>query len=149
MGELLFLAAAFGAGYMLARIRRPGGASAPAAAVDPAARLQALGATLAPIGEASSHPRDLASHPVFQEAIATLRWGDVPMRTVLDYAAGANWILATVACAALCERDDLEAGREVMVRQFRHLSPWPMYYALQYFTKLEGHFDVIGEGLGS
>ena len=82
MAELLFLAAAFRAGYMLARIRRPGVAPPSAGIDDPAAKLQALS-------------------------------------------------LATVACAALSERDDLEEGREVMVRL------------------LDGHFDVIGEGLGS
>ena len=105
-------------------------------AQSPTARLQALTGTLAGVGDASSHPRDLSANATFQEAVAILGSDVVPMSVVMDYAAGANFMLSTAACAALCERPDRDAASTLMERQFRHLSPWPIYYALQYFTRL-------------
>ena len=100
------------------------------------ARLQALTGALTTVGDASSHPRDLSANPTFREAVAILESDAVPMSVVMDYAAGANFMLSTAACAALCERPDRDAAGTLMERQFRHLSPWPIYYALQYFTRL-------------
>jgi ATP-dependent Clp protease ATP-binding subunit ClpC len=126
IGLVLFLFAVWGRAQQ----------AAPAVHGDPAAKLQALTASLVSVGDASSHPRDLASNATFTDAVALLRPSDVPMRVVTDYAAGANWVLSAVACAALCERADRDAAAELLARHFRHLPPWPMYYALQYFTKL-------------
>ena len=105
-------------------------------AQSPTARLQALTGALAGVGDASSHPRDLSANATFQEAVAILGSDAVPMSVVMDYAAGANFMLSTAACAALCERPDRDAASTLMERQFRHLSPWPIYYALQYFARL-------------
>jgi hypothetical protein len=85
-------------------------ASTAAAPEDPSARFQALGAALSGAGDASSHPRDLASNATFREAVAILVSTDVPIGVVTDYATGANWMPAAVACAALCERADREAA---------------------------------------
>ena len=96
-----------------------------------------MGPALAQVGDASSHPRDLASNPTFVEAVALLASSDVPISVVMDYAAGPNWMPSTVACAALCERSDRNAAVAQMARHFRHLGPWAMHYALQFFTKLD------------
>ena len=104
---------------------------------DPSSRLLAMGPALAQVGDASSHPRDLASNPTFAEAVALLASSDVPISVVMDYAAGPNWMPSTVACAALCERSDRDAAAAQMARHFRHLGPWAMHYALQFFTKLD------------
>src|SRR5688500_8832010 len=82
--------------------------------LDTSARLQALSPALTTVGDASSHPRDLQSNPTFREAVALLASADVSMGTVTDYATGANWMLATVACAALCERADKDTARTMM-----------------------------------
>ena len=119
--------------WVQARHAQPSTAVAPE---DPSTRFQALGAALSGAGDASSHPRDLASNSTFREAVAILVSTDVPIGVVTDYATGANWMPATVACAALCERADREAAGPLIARHFRHLSPWPMYYALKYFTGL-------------
>jgi hypothetical protein len=119
--------------WVQARHAQPSTAAAPE---DPSTRFQALGAALSGAGDASSHPRDLASNATFREAVAILVSTDVPIGVVTDYATGANWMPATVACAALCERADREAAGPLIARHFRHLSPWPMYYALKYFTGL-------------
>lgn len=102
----------------------------------PSARLLALSTSLAAAGEASSHPRDLGAHETFRDAVALLRSTDVPIRVVIDHATGANWVLAAVACAALQQRPDRESAAPLIVRQFRHFSPWTMYYALQFFASL-------------
>src|SRR5262245_60023275 len=103
---------------------------------DPSARLLSLGTELSIAGDASSHPRDLESNATFRRAVAILKSPDTPLSVVTDFAAGANWVLATVACAALCGRSDRESARDMMTRQVRHLSPWALFYALRYFTAL-------------
>jgi ATP-dependent Clp protease ATP-binding subunit ClpC len=136
-GFLVALAIGVALFLVLSRMRASQAQASPAAPLqDPSARLQELGAALSSAGDASSHPRDLGSNPTFREAVAILESPDVPMSLVMDYAMGANWMPATVACAALCGRSDRDAASAPMARHFRHLSPWPMYYALQYFTKV-------------
>ena len=83
-------------------------------AQSPTARLQALTGALAAVGDASSHPRDLSANATFQEAVAILGSDVVPMSVVMDYAAGANFMLSTAACAALCERPDRDAASTLM-----------------------------------
>ena len=141
---ILFVLAAAAAVYLVHRTW--GGSDSPTivpptpippSAVDPAARLLALSAQLQSVGDASSHPRDLATNPTFREGVEILTAADVPLGVVLDFATGANWMLATVACAALAERDDREAAAAAMARHFRHLPPWAMFQALQYFSTIE------------
>ena len=139
MGVFL-LAVTIGAALcvILLWVRAKGTPPPPSAAPsqDPAARFHALSAALDSAGESSSHPRDLGSNETFRDAVALLASPDVPLSVVTDYATGANWMPSTVACAALCERADGDAAAAVIVRHFRHLAPWPMFYALHYFTKL-------------
>ena len=54
-----------------------------------------------------------------------------------DYVGGANWPLATAACAALSARADRAEALPSVLTGFRHCRPWPMYYVLRYFETLE------------
>src|SRR5262245_22137511 len=87
----------------------PTPAPPPPAASDPSSlRLQKITDLLNAIGEASAHPRDLADNPTFQQAVSIFASNDVDIQMVQDYVIGANWMLATAACAALCTRADRE-----------------------------------------
>jgi ATP-dependent Clp protease ATP-binding subunit ClpC len=110
----------------------------------PSARLNRIADTLNAIGEASAHPRDLADNPTFQQAVAIFASTDVDIEMVQDYVIGANWMLATAACAALCTRDDREEPAATVVAAFRHLRPWTIYYALRYIETLDDR-PPIGE----
>src|SRR5688500_16599060 len=66
-------------------------------------RLQGLASPLSTAAEASGHPRDLMTNDTFQEAVALLKSEDAPLNIVMDYAIGANYAFATVACAALAD----------------------------------------------
>ena len=103
----------------------------------PVERIQALTAALTSAGDASAHPRDLMSQPAFREAVAILRAESVPISTVTDYATGATWVLAAAGCAALQERSDRQTCATLLERHFRNLTPWPVYYGLQYFASLD------------
>ncbi|HEX2492554.1 MAG TPA: AAA family ATPase [Steroidobacter sp.] len=112
-------------------------AGAPALAEESVtARLFKMVSVLDGLGEASSHPRDLIDNPEFRQAVAVLQQRDAPLDLVMDYINGANWMLSTVACAALCERADREAAAAFMTSNFRGLRPWPVYFALRYLADL-------------
>ena len=104
---------------------------------DPAARLQVMSAELMAIGEASAHPREVGSNPLFRHAVALLAAEPFPLSQVIDYAVGANWMLSAAALAALGLRPDRQQAATAVARQFRHLRPWPVFYALQFFLTLE------------
>jgi hypothetical protein len=104
---------------------------------DPAARLQAMSAELIEVGEASAHPREVGSNPQFRQAVALLAAEPFPVEQVTDYAVGANWMLSAAALAALGQRPDRQQAAAAVARQFRHLRPWPVFYALQFFLTLE------------
>ena len=123
----------------------PPAVAAPPTAPEPSSvRLQKMTDALNAIGEASAHPRDLADNPTFQEAVAIFASNDVSSDMVTDYVIGANWMLATAACAALCTRDDREEATATVVASFRHLRPWTIYYALRYLETLDDR-PPIGE----
>jgi ATP-dependent Clp protease ATP-binding subunit ClpC len=111
--------------------------SSDAATETPSVRLQKMADTLNAIGESSAHPRDLADNPVFQQAVAIFASHDVDIQMVQDYVIGANWMLATAACAALCTRPDRETASSTVAGSFRHLRPWTIYYALRYIESLD------------
>ncbi len=75
------------------------------------ARLQELESVFSPTTHSSAHPRELSEQPQFQEAVALLKAPGVPLDTVLQYALGANWALASAALAALKQRAGRRAGR--------------------------------------
>ena len=106
-----------------------------AAAGEPlGARLQELENVFSPTTHSAAHPRELGEQPQFVEAVGLLKAPGVPLDTVLQYALGANWALASAALAALKQRPD--GGRVVdeIVRHFDKLYPWPMHFALEYFV---------------
>ena len=108
-----------------------------AAPSTPSQRLQKLAEPLNEIGEASAHPRDLADNPTFLEAVGIFESSDVPLQMAIDYATGANWMLATAACAALCRRPDRAGASSAIAASFRHLRPWTIYYALRFVETLD------------
>ena len=108
---------------------------AEAAAGEPlSARLQELESVFSPTTHSAAHPRELSEQPQFLEAVALLKAPGVPLDTVLQYALGANWALASAALAALKQRAGRRAGRRRVVAHFDKLYPWPMYFALDYFV---------------
>ena len=134
------------AALVWARTRTPSRSSPPAATAasvdpaDPAAptlRLQQLSNPLSAIAESSAHPRDLMDNESFREAVEIFKFDRVPLKLVTDYVGGANWPLATAACAALSSRADRADALSAVVAGFRHCRPWPMYYVLRYFETLE------------
>jgi ATP-dependent Clp protease ATP-binding subunit ClpC len=108
-----------------------------AAAAAPTQRLQQLSEPLTSIAESSAHPRELLDNESFREAVAILESDRVSLKLVTDYAGGANWPLATAACAALIARPDRAEAVATIVAGFRHCRPWPMYYVLRYFETLD------------
>jgi ATP-dependent Clp protease ATP-binding subunit ClpC len=97
------------------------------------ARLYRLDATFAPTTHTAAHPRDLAENKDFIEAVGLLKADKVALDTVLQYALGANWGLASAALAALKERPDGEDAIHEILMDFDRLLPWPMYFALELF----------------
>lgn len=103
----------------------------------PAVRLQQLSDPLTTISESSAHPRELLENPTFREAVAIFESDALTLKAVADYVGGANWPLATAACAALSARADRAEALPAVVSGFRHCRPWPMYYVLRYFETLD------------
>jgi hypothetical protein len=143
---LLGIAIGLGLGALLAWVRRrepevrPAPRDQPPAGTDQAdaaARLQGMTAELMAVGDASAHPREVGSHPLFREAVALLASEQFPLTQVIDYAVGANWMLSAAALAALGQRPDRTQAAAAVARQFRHLRPWPIFYALKFFLTLE------------
>ena len=132
---------------LLTWLRRRNAEAAPAAVAPqdvtqdapapPSIRLQKLTDILNAIGEASAHPRDLGDNATFQQAVAIFASTEVDIQMVQDYVIGANWMLATAACAALCTRPDREDAASTVAGSFRHLRPWTIYYALRYIETLD------------
>ena len=111
--------------------------AAPADSTGPSQRLQQLSEPVAAIAESSAHPRDLLENASFREAVSIFQSESVPLKLVIDYVVGANWPLATAACAALTARADRVDALPAVLSGFRHCRPWPMYFVLRYFETLE------------
>jgi ATP-dependent Clp protease ATP-binding subunit ClpC len=112
-------------------------AEVPADSTAPTQRLQQLSEPVTAIAESSAHPRDLLDNPSFREAVTILQSDSVSLKLVTDYVGGANWPLATAACAALGSRADRAEALPSVLSGFRHCRPWPMYFVLRYFETLE------------
>ncbi len=107
----------------------------PAVATSPILRLQQLGDPLSTVGDASSHPRDIAEQTLFVEAVDIFE-NQVDLSVLTDYISGASWMLSAAACAALVNRDDRDDARHIVLAGFKHLRPWPIYYVLRYLDSL-------------
>ena len=109
-----------------------------AAALEPAEeplaiKLRKLESQFVPVADNAAHPREFLDQPSFQEAAALFKSESVPLKTVMQYALGANWGLSCAALAGLAGRLDRESLREQVVSGFDQLTPWAMHYALAYF----------------
>src|SRR5262245_40944297 len=94
-------------------------AATPAPASEPlSARLHQLESVFAPTVSNSAHPRELAEHPQFLQAVDLLIADGVSFHTVMQYAVGANWGLGCAALAALRRRADGAQGVDEVVAQF-------------------------------
>jgi ATP-dependent Clp protease ATP-binding subunit ClpC len=102
-----------------------------------ASRLSDLIPDLTAAGDASAHPRDLTGNKTFMAAIGILGAPSTPVSVAIDYATGANYMLAAAALAALTVRADRDEAAAAIVRHFPNVYPWPAFYALQYFTKIQ------------
>jgi ATP-dependent Clp protease ATP-binding subunit ClpC len=100
-------------------------------------RLHELDAQFAPFANNSAHPRELVENAAFKEAVALLSDSATPLETVMQYAQGLSWTLACAAFAALARRDDRSQVVDRVLAQFDRVAPWPMYFALDYFTQVE------------
>jgi ATP-dependent Clp protease ATP-binding subunit ClpC len=110
---------------------------APAESTPPIQRLQQLSDPVAATAESSAHPRDLLENLTFREAVAIFQSESLPLKLVTDYVGGANWPLATAACAALSARADRVDALPAVLSGFRHCRPWPMYFVLRYFETID------------
>jgi ATP-dependent Clp protease ATP-binding subunit ClpC len=85
----------------------------------------------------SAHPSELRQHPEFQRGAALLADQSVSLETVVQYAFGANWMLACVALAALAQRKDGALAADQALAQIDRMAVWAMYYALEFFLSVE------------
>src|SRR5262249_17296991 len=97
-------------------------------------KLHALASEFEAFGDNSAHPRDLAAHAKFKEAVALLVAED-DVVTVLQYAIGANWGLSCAGLAALAQRMHGDIVADGVVGQFRNMRPWAVYFPLDYLGK--------------
>jgi ATP-dependent Clp protease ATP-binding subunit ClpC len=135
--EALVVVVLLGAGVaMYLWLRKPSPPAPAETATPPSQRLQEMGERLTAIGEASSHPRDVAGNAEFREAAGIFETR-VELGVVTDAIAGANWMLAAAACSALSRRSDRSSALTAVLQVFPHLRPWPLYYALRYVESLE------------
>jgi ATP-dependent Clp protease ATP-binding subunit ClpC len=132
------------------RRARPAAPVAAAAVVESlTARLHRLEGVFAPGASSLAHPRELEDQSAFAEAVGLLQSAEVSLDTVMQYANGANWALACVALAALRRRADGAAKADEVEAQFDKLYPWPMYFALTFFTGLEPRPPVGAPAAGA
>src|SRR5262249_35314321 len=96
-----------------------------------------------------AHPRELEDESAFAQAVALLQDAGGPLETVMRYANGANWALACVALAALGKRADRHGKVDEVLAQFDKLYPWPMYFALAYFTRVTARPPVGAPAVGA
>lgn len=101
-----------------------------------ATRLQGLENKLVEFPTSSAHPRDFAEEPAFKEARAILADPAVSLDTVVHYALGNSWALASAALAALQDRADGSNAAPEIIDGFHNLVAWSMYFALGYLRSI-------------
>jgi hypothetical protein len=102
-----------------------------------AAQLHQLESALAAFAANTAHPRELCETAEFRKASEVLADDAVSLETVMQYAHGANWVLSCAAFAALSERKDRASVVEQVIANFDRLAQWAMYFALEYFNRLD------------
>jgi ATP-dependent Clp protease ATP-binding subunit ClpC len=105
------------------------------ASIEPAptelgARLFPLRQSIESFGDSSAHPREIAAHDAFKQAVALLADASVPADVVLEYALGANWAMSCAAMAALASRHDREDALGRIVSHWDRVGPWSLHFAL-------------------
>jgi ATP-dependent Clp protease ATP-binding subunit ClpC len=98
-----------------------------------AAALHQIENAFAPFAANSAHPSELRQHPEFKHGVVLLADAATPLETVMQYALGANWMLACVALAALAERNDKAPAVDQVLAHIDRMAVWTMYYALEFF----------------
>src|SRR4051794_2963381 len=77
-----------------------GATSAPHATAAPAINALTLARRLGPLYEACAHPSDLLGRPEFEEGVAALCDGSVPVEQLINYCLGSNEELSVLASEA-------------------------------------------------
>ncbi len=148
IATVVWLLVAFGLGFAVAQALRPGrrapskpdDAAAPTAPAQspelPAAgglhaRMVAQRPKIEALAENASHPREVADHEDFRQAVALLADPAVPMDKVVEYAIDSNWALSSVGFVALIERREQDAALPAILPRFARVSPWPLHFALR------------------
>jgi ATP-dependent Clp protease ATP-binding subunit ClpC len=114
---------------------QPAELPAPTAALT--SRLYALEAVFSPLASNYAHPRELEGQQDFAQAVRLLEDSAVSLETVMQYVTGTNWTLACAALSALAKRTDRNDAVDDVLAQFDKLYPWPIYFALDYLTRVE------------
>ena len=116
------------------------GAGIPTGTVEPpllSTRLYELDKVFSAFGSDAAHPSALYAHKQFIEAVGLLALPSVPLAVVLQYVEGNSWSLASAAIAALRKRSDRGQANDRVLAQCPHLSPWAMYFALDFIAEAE------------
>jgi ATP-dependent Clp protease ATP-binding subunit ClpC len=101
-----------------------------------AVKLRKCETAFLPVADDAAHPREFYDAPDFEKAVSLLADPAIPLKTVTQYAFGANWGLSCAAFAALAQRADREGAREETLSAFERFAPWVMFYALIYLQTL-------------
>jgi ATP-dependent Clp protease ATP-binding subunit ClpC len=112
-------------------------------------RLHELENSYAAFASNAAHPSALNANPQFEEAVRLLAQTSVPLKTVLQYAEGANWGLACAALAALKQRSDRDQATGPILQQCEKLTAWSMHFALDFLTTTDPRVPVGAPLIGA
>lgn len=112
-------------------------------------RLHELDSVIQPTAGATAHPRELSDVPEFTQAVGLLQDAGVSIETVKQYALGDNFVLSCVGLAALSGRPERGEALGDVTASFEGLTPWAMYFALQYFLTVEPRPPVGAPMIGA
>ena len=95
----------------------------------------ALAQQLAPVYEASSHPRDLLDQPEFARAVEALSDPSLALEQLINYCLGSNEELAVIAAEALVRREDAAPAVQRVVGYLIYANVWRAFFILRVLEK--------------
>ncbi|MBX3501209.1 MAG: AAA family ATPase [Alphaproteobacteria bacterium] len=101
-----------------------------------ATALTGIGQDLQAPADATSHPSQVADLPGYKAALAAMRRPEATTELIGQYALGDNWPLACAAFTVLAERPDRQSLCDAALRRLTEIYPYPVYFAVRYFTSL-------------
>ncbi|MEM9386713.1 MAG: AAA family ATPase [Pseudomonadota bacterium] len=97
-----------------------------------AAALHKLAEDLEPRADELARPNDLLEDEDFRKAVALLRDGAVSVETLVEYAGGANWLVACAALEVLRTHAEGAKALDDMPDVLQGMGAWPMYFGSRY-----------------